>query len=350
MVSTFLLLCLLQAAEPTTYEVPEVDVLKMSPEMKTFVDENVKEIRNPTSRLQRLVYVVFNNEFLNLTYENTTTKTAEQTFVQRSGNCLSFTNMFVAMARHAGFKVAFQEVMNVPTWDKHGNVVVLNRHMNAVVFLGGRVITIDFNPDVERDDRTSRIVSDDRALAQYYNNIAAEKFAAGKRFEALAWFQKAVDVDKDISFAWSNLGVAHQYVGDSEQAEACYRKALRVNHTEITAMNNLERLYTKIGRVEEAEKLRRKVQRFRDRNPFYQYDLGRRAFNTGDFQEAVSRFRKAIFRKPKTHEFHHMLAAAYHKLGEDRKAERALREARELAPDVFIKDRYSQKLDLIAKH
>lgn len=350
MVSTFFLLCMLQNYQAEPIVVPEVDVLAMTPEMEQLLDEHVKVVRNPVARLQRLIHVVFNNDFLNLTYENTNTKTAAETFAERSGNCLSFTNMFVAMARHVGFKVAFQEVTNVPTWDKHGNVVVLNRHMNAVVFLGGRIIPVDFNPDVVVDDRTSKIVNDRRALAQYYNNIAAEKFSRGSRHEALAWFKKAVEIDDEISFAWSNLGVAYQYVGDPVQAEASYKKALRVSRVELTAMNNLERLYTKTGRVELANKYRRKVQKFRERNPFYQYDLGRKAFDGGDYEEAILRFRKAIYRKPKTHEFHHMLAAAYHKMGRDTKAARALREARELAPDVFNKDRYSQKLQTIAKN
>nr|WP_243436087.1 transglutaminase family protein [Acanthopleuribacter pedis] len=317
--------------------------------MKQFLDEHVGHVKNPGARLNRLIWVVFNNEFLNLTYENTNTKTAAETFEERSGNCLSFTNMFVAMSRYLGFKVAFQEVSNVPTWDKHGNVVVLNRHMNAIVFLGGRQFPVDFNPDAVVDDRTSRIVSDRRALAQYYNNIAAEKFGQGKRHEALAWFKKAVEIDGKISFAWSNLGVAHQYTGNPDKAEACYKKALRVSRMEMTAMNNLERLYSKTGREELAEKYRHKVMRFREKNPFYQYDQGRKAFDRGAYQEAVTRFRKAIYRKPKTHEFHHMLAAAYHKLGKDAKAARSLREARGLAPDVFNKDRYSQKLETLAK-
>ena len=44
------------------------------------------------------------------------TRTASETFRARRGNCLSFSNMFVAMARDVGLDVQFQEVEIPPDW------------------------------------------------------------------------------------------------------------------------------------------------------------------------------------------------------------------------------------------
>ncbi|CAM2065962.1 Tetratricopeptide repeat protein [Sulfidibacter corallicola] len=348
MVSVLLFLWVINPTQFDTSKVPEVDILEVSPDMAQFLDVHVVPVRNPVLRLQRLVQVVFNESFLSLSYENTETKTSVETFRDRSGNCLSFTNMFVAMARYCGFTAHFQEVENVPTWDRHGNVVVLNRHMNALIFIVGKKITVDFNPYNRPEDRRTMVVSDARALAQYYNNIGAELFGDGQRELALAHFQRALQIEDRISFTWSNLGVAYQYVDDAEMAERCYLKALKVSRAELTAMNNLERLYRRQGRLEEANKYHRRVVRFRKRNPFYHYELGRAALERANYDKAVGHFRAAIRRKPKTHEFHWMLAAAYHGMGDADKAAKALVRAREYAPNVFDKDRYSQKLELMA--
>ncbi len=126
-------------------DAPDVDILALNEEMKQFLDEVVME-KSPYMRLQTLVYAIFSEDFLNLTYDNSRTKTAIETFKTRNGNCLSFTTMFVAMARYAGLDAHFQEVFILPTWTKKGDIVLLSRHMNAVVQLPGRQAEIDFNP------------------------------------------------------------------------------------------------------------------------------------------------------------------------------------------------------------
>ena len=73
------------------------------------------------------------------------TRTASDTFHDRQGNCLSFTMLFVGLARAAGLTANYQSVEVPPTWANDGQVVIAS-HVNAVVRTGfGEETVVDFN-------------------------------------------------------------------------------------------------------------------------------------------------------------------------------------------------------------
>ena len=73
------------------------------------------------------------------------TRTASGTFHDRQGNCLSFTMLFVALARAVDLYATLSSVDVPPTWSYDGTVVVAN-HVNTVVRTGGGEETVvDFN-------------------------------------------------------------------------------------------------------------------------------------------------------------------------------------------------------------
>ena len=103
----------LLAAEPLTggADIPamdNVDILTLDPETKTFLEEHVNEHHASQRKVRDLIRAIadVNN---GLKYDDTT-RTAEETFRAQAGNCLSFTNMFVAMGREVGLRVSYQEV------------------------------------------------------------------------------------------------------------------------------------------------------------------------------------------------------------------------------------------------
>lgn len=270
-------------------------------------------------------------------YDNSRTKTAIETFETRNGNCLSFTNLFIGMARHLGMNAYFQEVTNFPTWDKHGDVVVLNRHMNVVVRINNTSYTMDFNPNAERKEQHTRVVSDRRALAQYYNNLGAEFFQSGDLQNAIAYFKKSLDIDPKLGFTWSNLGVVYANLDKLDQAEQAYIKALDVSGREYTAMSNIVRLYERMEQPEKAQEYRARAQRFRNKNPYFHYSRGEVAYDDGDFKDAVKHFKNAVRRKPKVHDFYFGLAKAYSKLGMNEKVAENLKKLNATLPKFLTK-------------
>jgi len=327
--------------------VPEIDILALDQTMIDYLDEHLGHISDPYGRLRGLVRLIFDEEFLHLTYDNSQTKTAIQTFHSRNGNCLSFTTMFVAMARHLRLKVAFQEVYNIPSWEKRDNVVMLNRHINALATIGGASYVIDFNPYRDRVELRTRVVSDSRAKAQYYNNLGAELFKQRKGDLAIAYFLKAIEVYPSLSFAWSNLGAAYTMRERFMEAEDAYLTAIRLDGRAYTAMSNLAKLYARIGEENKAKRYERKVDIYRRKNPYFHLALGDEAYELGAFEEAVHHYKNALRRKADDHEIHFALARAYTRSGDLAKAEHHMGKARDLAQDALHRERYSKKLELM---
>jgi len=328
--------------------VPEVDVTALNQDMCDFLEENIGKVHDPYNRFRSLVYLVFSEKFLDLAYDNTHTKTAIETFETRNGNCLSFTNMFVGMARHIGLNVSYQEVYNTPSWDKQGNVVLLNRHMNAMVTIAGSSYVVDFNPYQDHLELRTRLVSDARAKAQYYNNLGAERFQLRDTEGALAYFHKAIKTSPSLSYAWSNMGAAYTYEKKFDKAEEAYRQAIKHNPRAYTAMSNLARMYERTGQLDKAKMYSKKVARYRKKNPYFHYALGEEAYLVGNYEEAVEHFKNAIGRKRKVHDFHFAISKAYARMDNTERSEHHLKKARDLAPDVFNRNRYNAKLEALA--
>ncbi len=327
----------------------EVDLLSISPEVEQFVEFHVNRSGSPYNRLHQLFDAVFEKDALHLVYDNSRTRTALETFQERRGNCLSFTTLFVAMARHAGLRMRFQEVYGIPaSFDEREGLMLVNRHVNASVVIEGRRYVVDFNPRViEWLEYSTRLISDEEALAQFYNNLGAEALSRRKGKQAVDFFKKSLNIGP-TAYSWANLAAAYSFMDDLERAEESNLEALKLDRNEPTAMLNLSQLYRRLGRLEEAERYEGKVERFRRKNPYHHFRSGKAAFSDGRFEEAARHFRDAIKRKSQVDEFHFALSQAYLELGELDKARKSLDKAHQLARDSQRRARYSQKIELLA--
>ena len=309
----------------------EPDILAMSPEMGRFLARRIKPGQVRQLRLRLLLDAIFGEDGLKITYGNSRTRTAIETFEARSGNCLSFTLMFVSMARHLGLNAYFREVDEVTSWDQRGDVVVTERHMFAEVEADNAVVQVDFLPAGSKVYRNTRRIRTPRVYAHYYSNLGVERLTAGRLAEAVALFEKALEHDPGFSQALVNLGVALRRSGDPEGAEASLRRALEVDPGELSAVSNLAALYLGQGRRVEAEPLLDKVAGYLRRNPFHHFRLGLRAGREGAWEEAAGHLREAIRRRPGEALFHAELARAQSRLGREEQARQTLARARGLA-------------------
>ena len=327
--------------------VPEEDPLAISEEMKEFLEERIPT-RAPRGKhlLMDLVSLVFAEGDLGFAYVSQT-KTASETFRDRSGNCLSFTNMFISMARHLGFDAKLREVEIAPTWSKRGRLITFNRHVNVAVSLGGTPYVVDLFPRVDRIEIGGRIVSDDRGVAHFYNNKGADNLENGNFELARAFFEKALDVDPEATFVWANLGVAQGLLGEMEDAEESYLRAITLDQRNMIAMTNLAKLYRRLGENERASQYEEKVEGFQKINPYYHYSLGQEAYESRQFEEAVQHYEAALKRKSKEHHFHFALAKVHTQLGNTDEAIKHLKKAHEYAPSGAGRNRYGEKLEIL---
>ena len=327
-------------------QLPPVDVLAVNGDMRAFLDEHVP----PGSSRQRKVELILHailQEGLQLNYNSFKTLTAEQAFYQREGNCLSFTNLFVALAREAGLEVEFQEVDVPPSWDRQGESHMFNRHVNARVrlpFKGEQAV--DFNMSEFDVEYSRRRITDEHAKAQYHNNMAI--YWLDKRQLKLAYLnlREAIGLYPNVAYFWTNLGTLHRRAGDYLRAEAAWLEAVRLAD-EPSAMSNLARLYRQQGKKQLAMRFADAVESYRRKNPYYIYGLGEEAYQAGDYDKAISLLRSAVRLREDEHEFYRLLGLSYLHLGDKAAALRNFDLAERAADSEVDRERYNQKQRLL---
>jgi tetratricopeptide (TPR) repeat protein len=309
------------------------------------------------------------------------TRTAQETYEAGTANCLSLSNLFVAMARYVGLSVQYQEVLTPPNWIRTGEVLFNTRHIGAfidvniypgyMVHLGyeeaHKIIVWNsasnryfFSPSNldpfgnEINPRFGTPIPDRRALAQYFNNIASQYLAEGNLPDAFRYLVRAIRVDPKLSYAWSNLGVVYSRNNQFEAAEAAYLQGISVipRQDDITAlniMNNLVKLYERSGDEEKAEFYLKQVATFREKNPYYLYMMARSSYHEALYEQSVKYFKAAIRRKDDDHLFYYGLALAYSKLGDLEGVEKNIDKAKYYAWDEEKKAYYDRVRDTLLR-
>jgi tetratricopeptide (TPR) repeat protein len=331
---------------PSAADVAPGDVLAVSAEMNAFLDRHVDRTAAGPLKLRLLVAAIVDTDAFGLTYDDTT-RTAAETFHNRRGNCLSFSNMLVAMARELGLDAQFQEVDIPPDWTLDKDTYVLNQHVNVHVDLGPAGMKIvDFNIGDFKASYEMRRIADARALAHYYNNIGVVRMQAGDTFAALSCFRRAIaDSDRQFSPAWTNLGTLYLRNGHTAHAEAAYLQALDVAPSDLVAMSDLARLYERLGDPQRAAAFREQLVYHRKLNPYYRYELGRQEYAAHHYDEAIGHLKYAIRKRPKEDQFYFTLGLCYYQKGDMQAAQRWLARAQEVAATDPVKRRYASKID-----
>lgn len=331
-------------------DLSQVDILELSPGMIEFLDRWVDPNRSDYAKLRRLLYAVMRDGTFDLIYDDVT-RTAQETFRDQRGNCLSFTNMFVAMSRHLDLDSKFQEVIVPPDWSASGQTFIFNLHVNVQVDLDTHPDQmVDFNMYDFRIKYDRRIISDSRARAQYFNNMGVEHMLKGDTPLALAHFRESIRADDSFSPAWVNLGILNNRQGYPKYAEAAYLQALYVGDSNRITLSNLAALYEQEGRPELSEQYRSKVESHRMRNPYYRYQLARTAFNIGDYETAIHHLKIALRKNKNDDTFYFLMSLSYLNNGQKEAAERWMKKAEKVAELDADKKKYHRKLEMLMRN
>jgi Flp pilus assembly protein TadD len=305
--------------------------------MEAFIAP-LKEVREPRMRMQALIQALEARGMFSLEYAEVT-RTASGTFHDRQGNCLSFTMLFVSLARAAGLQANYQSVVVPPTWSNDGQVVVAS-HVNTAVRTGrGEETIVDFNLRPYQSERRSRRISDSYALALFYSNLGAEAMLRNDYAAALVYLREAARVRPEIAGVWVNLGVLYARHGRYEHAEAAYLRALDVDADEPSALTNLSLVYDALGETQLATQYRDRVQNYRERNPYYHFALATRAYEQEQFADAMAAVRKALRLKPDERQFYELRGQVETVLGKSRDATQSFDRARAYARAEELRQR-----------
>ncbi len=299
--------------EPET----SIDILALSPEIRNLLDTNINPRWGTRHRLKNLRELLYDENQLNIHYDATNTLTATDTFNARAGNCLSMTSLFIAAARYVGLDAQFQTVAVDPTWDHDGNTMIRYEHIVATGHLaGGGLYVVDFLPEFVLGDMRTNLISDEEALALYFNNLGAEGVVEGRIDDAVLNLRHAINLRPQFSDAWNNMGAAMRRAGEYELAEFSYHRAIHQDFTNYSALSNLAQFYHYRGREKEASHFQERVNRYRSQNPYFHYFHAQLSFQQGEYSDARESLRKSIRLKREEPDFYVALAKIHEKMGE----------------------------------
>jgi len=324
----------------------EYDLLYVDEEMRAFVEKIIAGTRSTDARLRRLLRGMSRRGLANLNYNLDLTYTAQNTFHRLEGNCLSFTNLFVALAREAGLRVHYQMVEVPPKWDAgEGGLVILNNHVNVIVEQRFNTdYLVDFNLFEYQDNYRSKVVSDDYAESMFYSNLAVEALQNGLYGDSFWYLHRALNLYSPIASSWINLGVLYSRLDQPLKAESAYLHALQLDQGNKSALANLASLYTLMGDAPRAEVYVNMVNYYRERNPYYHFSLASRAFENGQFEVALGYLERSLRLKQVEHQFHYLKSLTYSELGNVEQARKSLERAYRYAVYQETRSKYSAEL------
>lgn len=330
--------------EVSPLELPDLDIFHITPEMEDFARNAIRHGESYFDRVKRLHVALLSSEDAGgraIVYNAYVTETPSVTFTQRRANCLSFTLLYVAMARAVGIHAQVNEVQIPPTWDlRNKKDMVFLRHVNVKVpmsrenpnILNNDDVVIDLEMDRFRSNYRQYPISDDLAAAQFYSNRAMEYLEKNQYADTFLSLRKSIALNDQQSYVWGNLGVLYSHMNLWRQAELAYLHGLEVDAEDLTLMNNLSYLYRQTGNKELADKYSRRAQKYRESNPFFQYSLAMSAYEQGDYEAAIALITRAINREGTDIRFYQLAADIYGKLGRVKNQTEMLKKVKKLKP------------------
>ncbi len=300
-----------------------------TPEMVEFARHAIERETDPLDRLHRLQRALFDTTEFPFNYDQRVTLTAEQAFLQRSGNCLAFTSLFVTLARSVGLPTFLVMVRRPPSVERDDTVVVVNRHVVAGYSQASRLYLFDFYQASEIPYVQTRIVDDLSASALFHTNLGGDAVRAEELEAARHHYRIAASLDPDLAAPWIGLGVASYRLGDTGRAMEAYLRALEVEPGNPSALTNMAYIFRRKGQDDEAEMALRAAGEGAS-SPFTLIALADVEMSQGDLREAhryLKRARRAYRDEPEVYD---ALARLDLRRGKAERAERWLQRASQL--------------------
>lgn len=226
----------------------------VSSEMAAWAENLIRKstASTPRERLDALQNGLFAWKEDGFVYDEDLTLTAEEAFELRRGNCMSFTVLFVGLARSVGTPMSLVSVRKAPVVDRAESLVVVNRHVVAGYREGNVLTLFDFNVTSESPVVRHEVVSDLTASAMYHANLGSGAIRSGDLGAAIEHLRLATRLAPDWAPGWVNLAVAWNRQGRADEALAACRRALEAEPDSSSAYANIAAIHAARGDVDAA--------------------------------------------------------------------------------------------------
>jgi len=309
------------------------DPFALSPETRSWIRDQVGAGGSTDRRLKELAALFAPDGLLQLDYDLVASQGAEATLEAGRGNCLSFTILFVALARELGLDARIQEVPVARTWSRVEDTVVSDRHVIASGRSPRGFWEVDFGRLTRPSGEPREPLPDRVVAAMLESNQGAAALSRGDSAEALERLRRAARMAPELGQSWVNLGVALGRAGAPADAELAFRTALIHQPGEPSALSGLMRLYRETGATATADALEAILPRLLEHNPYHLYNRGLQAEREGNPGRARALFARAVRARPGEPWFHTALIRASLESGDAEAGRVALLRARARVDD-----------------
>lgn len=316
---------------------------ELDAEVLAVLAERYKPHPNELRRVEQVLDLIFGR--VGLKYSLVPTRSAVETFRAAEGNCLSFVNLFVGIARRMRLNPFYVEVTDYSRWSYRDGQVVSQGHIVAGMFVRGELKTYDFLPYRSKSYRSFQPIDDLTATAHFYNNLGAEALMAGDLETARHNLEVAQKVAPSFVKAINNLGVLLGRYGRFEEARETFLRGLAIEPEDVALVTNLASVDVRLGRADEARELFTRIEGMNNSNPYFFLYQGESALAAGDLEKAGRLMAEALRRDTESPEVHVGLVKFYLASGDLVRARHHLGRALKLDATHQEALRYAAMLD-----
>jgi tetratricopeptide (TPR) repeat protein len=218
------------------------------------------------------------------------------------------------------------------------SVVTIAGSRGLWIFFGAAALFGGITFQRNFDYRSAATIWNDTAVKlpnskRAHNNLAAALFNENKPSEAMAAYQRALNLDPRYVISLANLGHVQLQSGMITEAGAHFERALAIEPYNAEALFGLGIVLGSTGRLVEGIKLYRNALLLKPDAVEVRLKLAQALFRTRDATSAIEQFRELIRQSPKLADAHTGLGTALASQGNFKEAERELTEALRLNPD-----------------
>lgn len=338
--------------------VPELKQLfVLSDNQKT---EFLTALHHPDSREELVIESIY--RYLKTRLDNfnfhADTLTAEQTLAQNAGNCLSLAILTKALTDISPAGIYFELARTPSVYQRENGYSLSSQHIQTVIYEKSphrfysskpQRITIDYYSTL--GSRTLRRVSSKEFYAMFYSNRAAEALIHGENQIAYWYLKEAIRIDDENLIAINLLAVLYQNLNLEEYAERAFIYGLSFAKDQMELLSNYHRFLVSQGRDDEAQVVLTVLDDYDDPDPFKWIDLADQKLIEKNYRAAIKYYQKANERASYLHQPYAGMAKAYFYLGQNIKAENAIKHAIEQSYDVQFTSAYKAKYNYFkSKH
>lgn len=277
--------------------------LRISPETRNLLHQKIGYAGTEKSRLLKVVRYIADVEGLSFQYQTQSTSTAEKALIARRGDCMTYSNLLVALARTLDVPVRFVRITQLPVSWEAGGRFFESSHM--AVALGreaawDQAVVVDFGNTHTSPWRFSLYddMSDEDAFVLYQNNVAVQRMLAGDMATAehiLRFFHEKAPRTPEIS---NNLSLVLMQTGRDREAldllEASVEQFPRFRPLFANAVQAAHR----VGDEELAKTLEARGKELLEDEPAWNFNQGMRQYHARAYSTAALRFEKALSADP----------------------------------------------------